>query len=65
MEVSLGRMLSLKLNEDMVSKLRILLEKISENARWQIAAVSAAVVENTQEAPLPDPGTSTNGKLLH
>ena len=65
MEVNFGRMLSLKLNEDMVSKLRILLEKISENARWQIHAVTAAAPENRPEPMLPEPGAPSGTKILH
>lgn len=65
MEVSAGRMLSLKLNDDMVAKLRILLEKISENARWQIHAASATAIEKPSEPLLPEPGAPSGTKLLH
>jgi hypothetical protein len=65
MEVSAGRVLSLKLNDDMVSKLRILLEKISENARWQIQPNSGAVIENAPEPVQIEPGTPGGTKLLH
>lgn len=65
LEVSAARVLSLKLNDDMASKLRILLEKISENAHWQIHAARQAVIENTPEPVLPEPGTPSGTKLLH
>jgi hypothetical protein len=65
MEMNAGRVLNLTLNDDMISKLRILLEKISENARWQLRAASSAVIENAPDPVQIEPGTPSGTKLLH
>jgi hypothetical protein len=64
LEMSASRVLTLRLNDDMFSKLRILFDNISQKARWQLHA-GANVLDQPQEASLAEPDTAKSGKLLH
>ena len=65
MKLSGGKTLTMRLTEDLLGKLRVLLEKITQSANWGL--VSAA----PSQAPTPSPESSTptppsdSGKILH
>jgi hypothetical protein len=70
LELNAGRVLTLRLNDDMASKLRILLETISERARWHIhlnaPAIEASAKISGSDAPeLPAIADPTPKKILH
>ena len=62
MHLSNGQVLTLRLTEDLLSKLAALLQKISETARWGLQDVAA--LAPAKPAPVPaSPGDA--GPLLH
>lgn len=70
LELNAGRVLTLRLNDDMASKLRILLETISEKARWHIhlnaPSIEASAKLSGSDAPeLPAIADPTPKKILH
>ena len=62
MHLSNGQVLTLRLTEDLLSKLAVLLQKISETARWGLQDVAA--LAPVKPAPLPT-SPSDAGPLLH
>jgi hypothetical protein len=68
LEVSAGRVLTLRLDDDMASKLRILLETISAKANWHIhmsAPVIEANISPTEPVELPGASATAPKKILH
>jgi hypothetical protein len=68
LEMSAGRVLTLRLTDGMVSQLRVLLENISEKAGWHIGFNASQATTCEVEPALPESGASgsnQNGPFLH
>jgi len=68
LEMSAGRVLTLRLTDGMVSQLRVLLENISEKAGWHIGFNVTQATTSEVEPALPESGasgSSQSGPFLH
>ena len=65
LDVPAGRVLTLRLNDDMASKLRILLETISQKASWQILPNATPLIAHEGDEPVSNKTAPSGGKLLH